>query len=240
MVSTESPPKRRMLELVYQRGVENFDRALGVLLRGLEAEPDHDQAVLIIASDHGESLFERGFVGHGMSLYDEEQAIPFAARMPGVSSESDVTCPMGLVDVMATLCEYLAATCPDRQSGTSFLSRDGSPGRRSLVPSEGVVGHPKLRSIRNLDYKLIRGSHAGASDDPFAGYKLFAISSDAAEQVNLLEAGRRTSEIEDVFAVLDAELDRAIPAVTAPAPLRREIDTDTEEHLRALGYLGER
>ena len=44
------------LELAYDKGIENFDAALGVLLEGLAALPSWDRTAVIVTSDHGAAV----------------------------------------------------------------------------------------------------------------------------------------------------------------------------------------
>ena len=67
------------------RGIEEFDRALEIFLDGLSRHPDHDRIAVLITSDHGEALYDRGYGNHGFGLFDDEAAIPLAARLPGAT-----------------------------------------------------------------------------------------------------------------------------------------------------------
>ena len=71
---------RTHLQRAYDKGVERFDRELGVLLAALDGHPHGRDALVVVTSDHGEALYERGYGNHGYMLHDEELAIPFAAR----------------------------------------------------------------------------------------------------------------------------------------------------------------
>jgi arylsulfatase A-like enzyme len=63
---TTSPTQ---VEMAYDRGIENFDRVLGALVEALAARTDWQRTALIVTSDHGESLYERGYGNHGLWLY---------------------------------------------------------------------------------------------------------------------------------------------------------------------------
>jgi|GEM_PF-5943117 len=60
------------------------DAQLGRFLDGLEALGRWDDALLVLAADHGESLTEhRSFVDHQHSLYDPVARVPLLVRWPG-------------------------------------------------------------------------------------------------------------------------------------------------------------
>ena len=69
-------PSLALASAAYDRGVERFDRALAVLLERLRAHPAWANTAVILTSDHGEALFDRGYGNHAIGLYDDEVAIP--------------------------------------------------------------------------------------------------------------------------------------------------------------------
>jgi arylsulfatase len=221
------PPSPSLLLAAYDQGVEQFDEALGTLLDGLA---DDRETAILVTSDHGESLFERGFDNHGNGLYDNEIAIPMAARLPGVSPASEtVDCPVGLIDVVPTLCSYLGLRCPEGLYGRSLLEGESLD---PLVVSEGVIDRPRNRAVRDADHKLIlqpHGGYDGTSD------LLFDVRADPGETVNLLDAaGQGQTAI--VRRLTDAA-ETAAPAVAVPEPDRLPMDQETERRLRSLGYV---
>jgi len=147
-------PSLALFELVYDQGVEHFDRAFGQLLEGVRRRADWADTAVIVTSDHGEALFTRGYRDHGRGLHRDEIAVPLAARLPGVATEGAISCPVGLIDLRATLCDYLGVPCLGRDRGTSlFVPEVAAPDR--LVTSEAVVGRPRNRAVRDVRYKLL-------------------------------------------------------------------------------------
>lgn len=234
------PATVSLLELAYRRGVETFDGNLAGLLDALETHPQARDTAVLITSDHGESLFDRGFGNHGRSLFDDELAVPLAARLPGVTAEDGrVGCTVGLIDVMPTLCTYLGVACPEPVFGASWLDPgDGSPPPARFLASEGVSNQPRHRSIRNRHWKLIWEPGVDAlgrhRDNPFSLYRL---DRDPGESRDLLATP--SDEAERAFGVLEPALRRAVPPFASPPRLTRPIDPGLEDQLRALGYLHE-
>lgn len=128
--------------------VARLDR-LGVLERG----------TLLVIGDHGEELFEHGYIGHGQRLNDLQTRIPF------VISRRDVPIPqpVGLADVRGVLLRAAGAELPPPPAGRPVLQYEMSVDRPSaiamvetgrrrtaldLVEDEAsyeVAGAPKLR-----------------------------------------------------------------------------------------------
>ena len=59
------------------------DHHLGLLLRALDTAGVRDSTLLVLTSDHGESLGEHDYVGHGRHLYDSILRVPLIIRYPG-------------------------------------------------------------------------------------------------------------------------------------------------------------
>jgi arylsulfatase A-like enzyme len=226
-------PRVALAEMAYEKGIEQFDAALAKLLDGLAARPDAARTAVIVTSDHGEALFERGYGNHGRGLHDDELAIPLAMRLPGVTGPHDgVQCLTGLVDVLPTLCTYLGLACPANLAGQDLLAQRA--GRRFLV-SEAVGTAPRHRAIRNRRWKLL-WQPDGAPDGPRADpYSLYDMASDPGEQHDL--AGATDPALR---RALD-ELRRSLAAAGPEHPLfdapNVSVDRPVEERLRALGYV---
>jgi len=122
-------------ELARQRGVDLYDGEIGFtdqlvgrLLHTLEQTDLMEQTIVVITSDHGESLGEHDFYfDHGDFLYEPSMHIPLIIRLPGGEHagrrvERQVT----LMDLMPTLLELTG--CEPAPLPTSGY------GGRSLLP----------------------------------------------------------------------------------------------------------
>lgn len=226
-------PKLSMLELAYDKGIEHFDFALARLLEGLDTTEEGRRAAVIVTSDHGEALYERGYGNHGRGLHDDELAIPMAMKLPGVVGPSDgVSCLTGLVDVLPTLCTYLGVACPTGIAGHDLLAPRAT--RRYLV-SEAVGVAPRHRSIRNEHWKLIwqpDGAPEGARPN---AYSLYEIAKDPSETHDLIDTV--DPKLQAIARRLEAELAAAGPAQPVHDAPSVEIEKPVEERLRQLGYV---
>ncbi len=232
------PPNAALLELQYDGGVSQFDRAFDALLEGLASRSDWDRTALIVTSDHGEALFERGWTGHGYGLVQEETAVPLAARLPGVEAESPVACPTGLVDVMPTLCTYLDLPCPTIAAGRSWLPPHQGEDTRpaGYLVSEGVIRRPRNRSISSERYKLIHRPDGRVDQrEPAESWSLYDLEVDAANRDDLLT--RETPEIRAVFEAMKQGVESAVGPVDVPEAPRVPVDDETRRRLEELGYL---
>jgi choline-sulfatase len=227
-------PNQALMELVYDGGVEHFDRALGQLLDGLKQREDWHDLALIVTSDHGEALFERGWGEHGDGLYEEETAVPLIAKLPGIETRGAFACPVGLIDLGATLCDYLGVSCGEKNQGTSLLSPAiGDENRKVLV--EGVKQRPGNRAVRSGRYKLIFEPDGHVAPRPGGSVRLFDLSDDPDEVNDLLRHQLSEVHREVYERLLETASETAIGARGTSTSV--ELDEVTTRRLEALGYI---
>jgi choline-sulfatase len=234
-------PALGFVEMAYDSGIAAFDQWLGLFLRGFAQHWAAEKTVIIVTSDHGEALYERGYGNHGTGLFDDEVAIPFAARFPAVqAADHRVACPVGLIDVMPTLCTYLGVRCPDTMFGASFITRadDREPQRtRRYLVTEGVAKRPQHRAIRNRDYKLLwENGPRGDGQTKADPYSLYDVGKDPQEHRDLRLAENRSPDSDRVFQTMAAALRDAVPPFASPDTEHAPVDPATRERLRQLGY----
>lgn len=235
-------PSLALMELVYDQGVERFDRGLGDLLASLDRREDAEELAILVTSDHGEALYERGWGGHGHGLHEEETGIPLAARLPGTGPPKRTGCPTGLIDVRASLCAYLGVECPGPDAGRSWFAPEASA---RVVVTEGVIAQPAHRSARDRRYKLVSEPGGGVGLEkprqrlPKAEpLSLFDLAADPGESRDLLPAIGEDPQLGEIVARLRRELAEGIPAAPDWAREERALDPETRKRLEALGYLG--
>lgn len=76
-----SPEVLRGTRRRYDDGVACFDPILAEVVDAVAARPR--EALLVLTADHGESLGERGLVGHGTRVVPEVARVPLVAWSPG-------------------------------------------------------------------------------------------------------------------------------------------------------------
>jgi len=97
---------------------------------------DPDRTVIVIASDHGESLGEHGEASHGYLCYGATMDVPLVLLGPGVPAGVEDDRVAGLEDVAPTL-RKLAGLEPGRGDGRDLLAR---PAGRIAV-GESLYAH---------------------------------------------------------------------------------------------------
>jgi hypothetical protein len=113
--SAIAPRRRDELLATYINTAANVDRAVGGVVAAVRRTRVTEPAIIITA-DHGESLFDEGFLGHGYGLNDAQTRIPLiAANLPIAIDE-----PFGQADLRHVLA---AALREPREASKPRLTR---------------------------------------------------------------------------------------------------------------------
>ena len=126
------PQDREITTALYDSGLAYIDRQLSRLFEYLEAEGLLENTIVVITSDHGESLFEHGLVGHS-SLYDHDLLVPLVIAAPLEEARGRrVPEQVRSVDIAPTLLQLARLAPLDAIDGGSlapFLRGEEAPPR---------------------------------------------------------------------------------------------------------------
>ncbi len=137
----------------YDNTAANVDRAIERLVARFRGTIDDRDHAILVVSDHGQALFDRGFLGHGQSLTAEQTRTPFV--LWGVGGEWPE--PLGMSDVRGLLTRNLFVPRGDGVPRARFV-----PDRkRGIFEYMAQIHHPHLIGLRTLggltSYDLDRG-----------------------------------------------------------------------------------
>lgn len=136
-----TPADAAFLRGRYQSEVAFVDQALGELVAGLKARGLYEDALIVFASDHGEEILERGWIGHSINLHEELVSVPLIVKLPRGLADARRGATVGdgvsLIDLPATLFDLMTGSEPDRASNELAHSR-------SLVATI-IDGQPPVR-----------------------------------------------------------------------------------------------
>jgi arylsulfatase A-like enzyme/uncharacterized membrane protein YbhN (UPF0104 family) len=227
------------LQRAYTYEVEAMDEAVGALLDGLRERGLYDDTLIIFTADHGEEFGEHGGLWHGLSLYDEQIAVPLIIKAPG-NENGGLENPFFArhVDLAPTMAQFAGLTPPDRWQGKSLFTDDLSPGNMDVghVYMHLDFDQMDMRALRTETDKLIRGR-----EDNKRGYdpvELYDLIADPGEQNNLAGEEESLTRIGEIDGVI-ADMQKFIIENQAEPSLSTEGMEDQMEALEALGYLGD-
>jgi arylsulfatase A-like enzyme len=226
------PEQRDEMLRRYRGEIESLDRHLGALFEELEARGLWNDTLVVLTSDHGEEFLDHGGFWHGLTLYDEQIAIPLIFRWPDGPRPAAARWDLQVrsIDIAPTLLAYLGAPIPPGMQGDDLLAEP--PRERAVFAEEDHEGN-LLTAVRGAGWKLIRANPNNPRG--LAELELYRLSEDPAEQHN--HAGDEAARVRRLLADLDA-LERMADAQARRGEVA-DIDRRECERLRALGYVDE-
>lgn len=213
----------------YDSEIRYVDEHLGDLYQRLGWERD---TLLVVLADHGEEFREHGRDWHGNTLYGEVLRIPLLFHAPARIPSQRVSDNVSIVDVLPTLCEFLGQPPPHPLAGVSLLGRlhgkalKERPLYAHLYRQAGLWQAPELRLQALIlgDWKYVAGT---------PGEELYDMRADPEEAKDrLADAG----PVADALRERLDELERGL-AGFKPESVSIPLDRETQEKLRALGYV---
>ncbi len=125
-----SAANRERVMRSYWNAVAYNDRLIAALIERLRRLGVLGNTLIVVTADHGESLFDDGFLGHGHALNDQQTRIPFVISDAGVP----IPAAIGLSDMRAIILGALGATVPARHGPVfQYLGTLDQPGSIGIV-----------------------------------------------------------------------------------------------------------
>ncbi len=215
----------------YDAEIAEADRGVGRLLDWLRQHGKLDDTLVVLTADHGESLGEHGEPTHGVFIYDSTVRVPLVWRLPRVfPSGRTYDGPVRHIDLVPTILGILGLPGGETTQGANLLAalqgRTPPPDLPQYAEAhlaEEGFGMAPLSGVRHDGAKWIEAPHP----------ELYDLRRDPAELQNLYPA--EAAAARPLQGALEAAVaDSKGHALSAPT---REIDRETEDMLRALGYL---
>jgi arylsulfatase A-like enzyme len=97
---------------IYDAALIDVDEATGAMLDDLGDRGLLDNTLVIIVSDHGESLGEHQLLEHRWSMYDGLLHVPLVVRYPGQSTGERVEERVSTIDLFATVLDVTGTEIP--------------------------------------------------------------------------------------------------------------------------------
>jgi arylsulfatase A-like enzyme len=249
---------------LYDAEIRTVDSEIGRVLDHLQELGLERDTVVVIASDHGESLGDHGlYFAHDFTLYEELIHAVLMVRRPG-SLPARIGNEVSMVDLLPSACEWMQLRCPEGLDGRPLslqVRRDphprtvyavGPPWRRryDLSPQIQVRGFKgRWRMARSQGRKVLaiptpQGLRWEAYDLERDPHELRDLGSDASagllgtQRATARKVDERPLAFQPMMTELAADLERWA-AASESTPLAREpheVDPEMRNALRELGY----
>jgi len=217
---------------LYDGEIAYADSQLGRLFNWLEQSGRMKDTMIVIMSDHGESLGERGVRKHNAQLYNEQMHVPAIVYVPGLGPRR-VSEFVSTIHLGSTILNTVGVACPKDYAGASLLplmrgdtftpppvygehwQRNDSP---FFSPEHDVDPEiHKYMVITQDGFKLIYNQNAYC-------FELFNLRDDPKEQHNLYDRMPEKS----------AELKRLLGRFVDVVLVSRPPDADEQRYFRGM------
>ena len=218
------------IKVKYDSEIRYTDAEIQKVLRVLPTE----NTFIIFVADHGESLWEHGYLGHGRRIFQTGLHVPLTIHGPGVNP-GRTNVPARGIDLAPTLLGIAKLPVPEMMLGRDLLN-DEVPMERvrvmetygGAVPNLGITKSLMAESDAQRQAVVYQGWKyiTGGDDD-----QLYHIAEDPMEETNLLD---REPDRSAEFRTILEQWDKATP---------RNLDNDAQltdddiEALESLGYV---
>jgi choline-sulfatase len=197
----------------YYGAVSYVDDKVAGLLAALESAGLREETIVVLASDHGDMLGERG-LWYKMTFFEDSVRVPLVVHAPERFAARRVAAPVSLLDLLPTLLETAEGPGSfDRPfAGTSLLPLlDGAGGDRPPVMAEyhAEGTHAPCAMVREGPFKYV---HCPTDPD-----LLFDLEADPRELDNLAGDEAHADDVRRLRALVEErwQLERLAEDVTA-------------------------
>ena len=105
----------------YYGDVSAADAALQPLLAPILAAGTDGRTLVVLTSDHGESLGEHGEATHGVFAYEAALRVPLIVYQPRLAAQAVIDSPARHIDLLPTILDAVALESPSGLPGKSLL-----------------------------------------------------------------------------------------------------------------------
>jgi len=219
----------------YYDALLNFaDYEVGLIEKKMKDLGLWDNTLVFIMADHGEALWEHGYFGHNVQVYQNMAWIPLIIRPPAGASipgGRKVDSVVQTVDLFATLADlHGSAQAKEQADGRSILEL-------LAVPGSTRPGFAYTRTLwQKPTYAIRDGRWEYVYSYRFGEQELFDTVADPKERNNLIQSHPILASYLHQNLVKWIQLQRA-RARGAGVPEAARMDEETRQNLISLGYI---
>lgn len=213
----------------YAGEIGYVDHCIGRIIGKLKELDRYDNTLIIITSDHGEMLGQHGESTHGYFTYQGNIRVPLVIRVPGKEKHLLVKGPVGIIDIVPTVCSALSTEIHHKIDGKDLLAyyNDTQPYPDRYVFSQSLEptkykANPLLTVITDQhNYTLTTHSELfDLNDDPYENDNLVQ---EQAKRAHLMQ-GRLLDILDRISKNKTESGEQASPEII--------------QKLESLGYIG--
>jgi len=216
---------------LYAGEIAYADYCIGWVIGKLKEFGLYDSTLIIITSDHGESLDEHLEKTHDYFIYQSTLRVPLIFKVPGRVGGKRVGDVAGLIDIVPTICKILGIKAPKQVQGRDLSPYFGRKQRRSrdrhlycecLTPQRRYNTSSLLGVVTDR-FKYIQTTRP----------ELYDLVKDPREINNLIKQQPQQARIlqDRLRQILEQTIRRDMP------DSKLELDERARRNLESLGYV---
>ena len=214
----------------YDGEIAFVDSCIGQVIAKLKDLGLYDTTLLVIASDHGEMLGEHGEIYHMFFVYQAAVKVVLVMRVPGQKRGLVVEEPVGLIDIVPTICSLVRVQPPRNIQGVDLTPH--LKGRKTARADRGYYceslsptkfGGNTLLALVQGNWKYIQTTRP----------ELYDLEKDPGEKTNLVSS--RAEMAASLQARLKSLLEKEVRSHSGGEKV--ESDPKALAALAALGYV---
>jgi len=220
------PFKSKYQDRPYDGEAAYVDSELGRFMGYLDSNGLLKNTIVIITSDHGESLGEHGEQTHGILAYNASLWVPLIIYVPG-NKPGTVEDFTAHIDIFPTVCDVLDMEIPNHLQGISLC-----PAMQGKSIGERTIYFESLEPFYRMDWAPLRGFIRGNYkffDSPIP--ELYDLDSDFSENKNLIDAAKLPAYKQQLDQLMQAQVSGQKPDAS------QKTDSVGLRKLRSLGYI---
>lgn len=215
---------------LYDGEIAFADAQVGRLFDYLKRQHLYENSLVVLASDHGESLGEHGEKTHGFFIYNATLHVALIVRIPG-DSPRVVQQGVSLVDVMPTVLQALRIALPSSVQGQSLMGlmagRQSGHDSGQYAENYAPLFHFGWNRLLSLEW---RGMKYIETTRP----ELYDLKTDPRELHDLSNAHRALAQ--EMNERLHDLIRRYTPSSKSSTAAGQSTDPSLLASLRSLGY----
>ncbi|MGC9054931.1 MAG: sulfatase family protein, partial [Candidatus Hydrogenedens sp.] len=214
----------------YDSEIRFTDEQIGVLLKHIP-----ENTTIVFVADHGESLYEHNYLGHGRKLYQNEVRIPFIIVSSKIKARrTDI--PVRGIDIGPTILGIAGIHKTKSMLGKDVLNENINKERVRVIETYGGAV-PKIPILRSL----MKKSGPIMQSVIVENWKLI-VKNDRKELYNIAEDPEELNNIGKKYPEKVLELQKVIKKWTENTPINtrkdeQKLSEEDLEVLRSMGYL---
>jgi arylsulfatase A-like enzyme len=220
----------------YDGEIAAVDAEVGRVLDALEASAVRDRTLVVITSDHGESLGEHDYYfDHGEDLFDPSMRIPLLVAGAGAKAGHRADVLATTLDLVPTVLDAVKVSYPPELAGESLLAaaRGEAHGARPRLPGQN---DRNLLGAWDRRFKIV-----ATPSDEGTRYSLYDREGDPGEtrdasRVNAERMKVERRELELFRERIDAQMVRTRRLLEGQ-PGEERLSPEACEKLLAMGYV---